>query len=163
MTDEVIKELYALCGIKKLEHSITRLLSDHTDGLTNAEIAEMLGLCSSHNGQQKNYLTYSILGNMMEAGIVKKIKVGSKAIYVLNEVKDIATNGYKAIENSIKRLLNNHTEGLTNTEIADILGLNSSIDGEMKNYLTYSVLGNMMAKKTVEKIKIGAKTVYKLK
>lgn len=100
---------------------------------------------------------------MMEAGIVKKIKVGSKAIYVLNEVKDIATNGYKAIENSIKRLLNNHTEGLTNTEIADILGLNSSIDGEMKNYLTYSVLGNMMAKNTVEKIKIGAKTVYKLK
>lgn len=163
MTDGVIKELYASCGLKRLEHSITELLSNHTGGLTNAEIAEKLGLRSSHAGKKKNYLTYSILGNMKETGVVKNIKIGSRVVYVLVEAKDVATSGYKAVETAIKKLLGNHADGLTNTEIADILGLCSSFDGEHQNYLTYSVLGNMMEKNVVEKIKNGTKTIYKLK
>ena len=72
MTDKEIRTL-ACEARKKMEEAIIALLGNH-NGLKNSEIAEKLDLRSSHEGGQKNYLTYSILGILMEKGIVKKIK-----------------------------------------------------------------------------------------
>lgn len=42
-------------------------------------------------------------------------------------------------------LLDTHPNGLRNSQIADLLGLRSSIRDGQRNYLTYSVLGGLMA------------------
>ena len=72
MTDAEIKKL-ATDALKKMEEAILALLSNH-NGLTNSEIAEKLELRCSHEGGQKNYLTYSVLGNLMKKGKVEKIR-----------------------------------------------------------------------------------------
>lgn len=72
MTDEEIKSL-ASDALKKMEEAILALLGNH-NGLTNSEIAEILKLRCSHEGHQKNYLTYSVLGILMKKGKVEKIR-----------------------------------------------------------------------------------------
>lgn len=70
MTDAEIKDL-ASEALEKMEKAILALLNNH-NGLTNTEIAEELSLHSSHEGGQKDYLTYSVLGNLMNEGKVEK-------------------------------------------------------------------------------------------
>ena len=72
MTDEEIKNL-ASSALKQMEEAILALLVKY-DGLTNSEIAERLNLRCSHEGGQKNYLTYSVLGVLMEKGKVVKVR-----------------------------------------------------------------------------------------
>ena len=72
MTDKEIRAL-ACDARNKMEEAVIALLNNHND-MTNSEIAEYLNLHSSHNGGQKDYLTYSILGILMEKGKVEKIK-----------------------------------------------------------------------------------------
>lgn len=79
----------------------------------------------------------------------------------LNEIKAKAENGNALIEEAIIALLHNHIEGLSNTEIARILNLESSHEGSQINYLTYSVLGNLMKNGSVIKKRIrGNKVKY---
>lgn len=77
----------------------------------------------------------------------------------INEIKEKAKNGNVLIEEAIINLLQNHAEGLSNSEIASILNLNSSNEGAQKDYLTYSILGNLMAKGKVRKVKISSRKV----
>lgn len=81
------KDLYkkAQRGLELIENSIKDLLSYKIEGLSNSEIARALGLESSHENKQKDYLTYSVIGNLMEKGIIKKVKEGRKVRYILNE------------------------------------------------------------------------------
>ena len=55
-------------GLKVLEDAVLRLLSAHPRGLRNAEVAENLGLRSDFRGKQKDYLTYSVLGGLLDQG-----------------------------------------------------------------------------------------------
>lgn len=71
----------ARVGMNQIETSIIELLKRNPTGLSNQDIANELGLQSSHEGNQKNYLTYSILGNLMEAGLVFKDKSGPRPKY----------------------------------------------------------------------------------
>ena len=57
-----------------------------------------------------------------------------------------AQEGLRYIEQSILMLLDAHPNGLRNSQIADLLGLRSSIRDGQRNYLTYSVLGGLMAR-----------------
>lgn len=79
MTIIDIKEL-AKKGNLLIEDSIVNLLKLHPEGLSNSEIAYELNLESSHEGHQSNYLTYSVLGNIMARGIVSKVKYGPKSV-----------------------------------------------------------------------------------
>ena len=47
------------------------------------------------------------------------------------------------IERAILILLESHPEGLRNSQVADLLGLRSSIRGRQPDFLTYSVLGGL--------------------
>ena len=61
----------------------------------------------------------------------------------------LAQEGLRHIEDAILMLLEAHPQGLRNVQIADALGLRSSIRGGQRNYLTYSVLGGLMARGAV--------------
>jgi hypothetical protein len=57
-------------GLNAIKDSIFDLLAQHPEGLTNVEIATMLGLESSRGGH-RNFLTWTILGLMMDEGRVR--------------------------------------------------------------------------------------------
>ena len=71
-------------AIEILYKTILELLRMYPNGLTNSEIAQKLELKSSHENAQYNYLTYSLLGNMIKDGLIKKIKVKNKVLYSLS-------------------------------------------------------------------------------
>ena len=58
-------------------------------------------------------------------------------------VRLLAQEGLRHIEQAILMLLEANPQGLRNSQIADALGLGSSIRGGQRNYLTYSVLGGL--------------------
>ena len=58
--------------------------------------------------------------------------------------RKLAQEGLRNIQNAILNVLESEPQGVKNAEIADRLGLRSSIRGGHKNYLTYSVLGILM-------------------
>ena len=58
----------------------------------------------------------------------------------------LAQEGLRHIEHAILMLLEAHPDGLRNAQIADALGLRSSIRDGQRNYLTYSGLGGLMAR-----------------
>jgi hypothetical protein len=68
-------------GLELLYESITELLKVNPNGLTNTEIAKELGLESDQNGKNKNYLSYSLLGNLMNKKIVEKFNRLNKPFY----------------------------------------------------------------------------------
>ena len=68
-------------AIEILYKTILELLRMYPNGLTNSEIAQKLELKSSHENAQHDYLTYSLLGNMMKDGLIKKMKVKNKVLY----------------------------------------------------------------------------------
>ena len=55
----------AQAGLRQIEEAIIRLLEANPQGLRNAQIAELLGLHSDFRGNQKDYLTYSVLGGLI--------------------------------------------------------------------------------------------------
>lgn len=61
----------------------------------------------------------------------------------------LAQEGLLCIEDAVLMLLESNPQGLRNSQIADALGLRSSIRGGQRNYLTYSVLGGLMARGVV--------------
>jgi len=72
-------------ALKELYENIKELVKMYPDGLTNSEIAYKLGLESSHENAQHNYLTYSLLGNMMKDDLIKKTKTKNKVLYLLSD------------------------------------------------------------------------------
>ena len=60
----------AQAGLKQIEDAIVRLLDRNPQGLRNAEIADLLDLRSDFLGNQRDYLTYSVLGGLIAKGRV---------------------------------------------------------------------------------------------
>ena len=59
--------------------------------------------------------------------------------------RELAQSGLQQIEEAILRLLSSNPQGLRNSEIAELLNLRSDFRGRQKDYLTYSVLGGLIA------------------
>ena len=60
-------------GLELLKEAILGILTQKTDGLRNAEIAELLGIRSDYLGEQKDYLSWSVLGLLLNEGkVVRK-------------------------------------------------------------------------------------------
>ncbi|MCE2501907.1 MAG: hypothetical protein J4G13_13750 [Dehalococcoidia bacterium] len=70
MSDDTAARVLAQEGLCHIERAILILLEDHPAGLRNSQIADLLGLRSSIRGRQRNYLTYSVLGGLMDKGKV---------------------------------------------------------------------------------------------
>lgn len=145
-TDFAAREV-ARKGLRQIEDAILRLLEDSPNGLRNLDIANLLSLRSDFCGGRRNYLTYSILGGLLADGRVEwdqDTKIFTKANTSETE-KEVAQDGLRQIEAAILQLLEQHPQGLRNFEIAELLGLISDFRGDQRNYLTYSVLGGLLA------------------
>lgn len=57
-------------GFHRIQDAVLSLLDANPQGLRNAEIAELLDLHSDFNGRQRDYLTYSVLGGLLDDGRV---------------------------------------------------------------------------------------------
>ena len=137
----------AQTGLRRIEDAILELLQHNPQGLRNIQIADMLGLRSIHRGGQRNYLTYSVLGGLVEQG---RISWDAEAkLYNVsgadNPVRSLAEEGLNQIEDAILELLQHNPQGLSNVDIANMLNLHSAVRGGRRNYLTYSILGGLLA------------------
>jgi hypothetical protein len=72
----------AAMGLALLKEAILDHLEAHSAGLRNGDLAKDLGLESSHDGRQQDYLTYSVLGLLMKEQQVDKVDRGGKAYYI---------------------------------------------------------------------------------
>jgi hypothetical protein len=68
-------------GIELLNNSILDLLKTFPNGLSNFEISTKLGIHSEHNGGQKNYLAYSLLGNLIKDKKIEKLSERGRTFY----------------------------------------------------------------------------------
>jgi len=60
-------------GLALLKEAILEILTQKNGGLTNAEIADLLDIRSDYQGAQKDYLSWSLLGLLLnEDKIVRK-------------------------------------------------------------------------------------------
>ena len=81
-----------------------------------------------------------------------------------DELKQMAIEGNKQIENAIMELLKNHPYGLSNQDIVEKLSLSSSHEGGQTNFQKkcFSSFQNLMEKGKVLKDKSGTRPKYKL-
>ena len=70
MSDDPIALRQAQEGLKQIEDAILKLLDRNPRGLRNAQIADLLHLRSDFLGNQKDWLTYSVLGGLISQGKV---------------------------------------------------------------------------------------------
>ena len=66
----------AQIGLKLLKESALEFIDANPQGIKNSQLAHYLDLHSDNNGNQKDYLTYSILGLLMKEGRIKKSMTG---------------------------------------------------------------------------------------
>jgi hypothetical protein len=57
---------------------------------------------------------------------------------------DKAQAGLEMIKDAILSELEHHPHGMTNAEIVHKLGLESDFEGQMRNYLSWSILGILL-------------------
>ena len=70
MHDDATVRSMAQEGLCLIEDAIVALLELHQHGLRNVEIAESLDLVSDFRGGSRNFLTYSVLGRLLDEGRV---------------------------------------------------------------------------------------------
>lgn len=81
----------------------------------------------------------------------------------MEPLREKAQEGLRMIENAILDLLRQHPEGLTNAEIADLLGIGSDASESQRNRLSWAVLARLVRDARIEKIKSERiKLVYRL-
>ena len=63
----------AQLGLSMLKDAVSKLVDANSDGLSNSEVAGILGLRSDYKGRQKDYLSYSVLGLLLrERRVVRR-------------------------------------------------------------------------------------------
>ena len=58
---------------KLLEEAILALVQANQNGVRNIDVARNLNLRSAHGGHQRDYLSYSILGNLLAEGRLRQV------------------------------------------------------------------------------------------
>lgn len=69
--------------------------------------------------------------------------------------------GLKLLKDSISLLSEENPNGITNSDCAHYLGLQSDNEGKQQDYLTHSVLGLLIKEGTLESYRLGNKRKYK--
>lgn len=62
----------AAIGLGLIKEAVVELAKANLDGITNADCAKALGLQSNYRGGAKDYLSFSILGLLLEEGRLKR-------------------------------------------------------------------------------------------
>lgn len=77
----------AQMGLRLLKDSIMNFAIENPQGITNSDCAHYLGLQSNNNGNQQDYLTYSVLGLLVNEGELQTKKLGSRRKYLTHQSK----------------------------------------------------------------------------
>ncbi len=143
----------AQSGLRQIEEAIIKLLNANPQGLRNVDIARGLGLSLDLEGNQKNQLTYAVLGGLLSRGEVNRD--ADTKLFTSNSTDtaamEIAQSGLRQIEEAILKLLNANPQGLRNVEVAQLLDLRSDFQGRQRDYLTYKVLANLLKQDKVRR------------
>lgn len=75
----------AQAGLEQIKQATKRILQKTSEGMTNAEVADALGLRTSFGGSHKNYLTYTVLHLLMEEGAIGSATKGRHRYYFLKK------------------------------------------------------------------------------
>jgi hypothetical protein len=74
----------AQLGLKLLKDSITILAEENPEGVTNSDCAHYLGLQSDNEGNQQDYLTYSVIGLLIKEGVLMSSKISNRRKYIFS-------------------------------------------------------------------------------
>lgn len=101
-------------------------------------------------------------GSLYNTVIPKSIrrKVDDKIVVPYGAIEK-AQLGLKLLKDSIFSLSQENPEGITNSDCAHYLGLQSDNNGKQQDYLTYSVLGILLKEGVLKSKKIGNRKKYK--
>lgn len=69
-------------GVQLLKEAILETVSSHPEGLSNARIADLLGIRSDFEGKQRDYLSWSAIGLLVNERKLRKVGERSDARYV---------------------------------------------------------------------------------
>lgn len=72
----------AQLGLSLLLDAVLELAKANPNGVTNADVCHALGLHSSYNGGSKDYLSWSLLGLLMQEGQIKRDNQKGKGRHV---------------------------------------------------------------------------------
>jgi hypothetical protein len=81
----------AAAGLAQLKQAILEHLSAHPEGCRNVEVAQALGIRSDFEGDQKDYLSWSILGLLVGEEKVRYGTVGKQRRYFVHSTPAIAS------------------------------------------------------------------------
>ena len=62
----------AQLGLEFLKSAVAQMVKANPSGVTNSDVASLLGLRSDYNGKQKDYLSYSILGLLIRENKIER-------------------------------------------------------------------------------------------
>lgn len=81
----------------------------------------------------------------------------------MEPLREKAQEGLRFIENAVLDLLRQHPEGLTNAEIAELLGIGSDAGKSQRNRLSWAVLARLQRDARIERTKNEKrKLIYRL-
>ncbi|MEI9698509.1 GIY-YIG nuclease family protein [Moellerella wisconsensis] len=103
--------------------------------------------------------TGGILYNTVIPKLVKR-RIDDK-IAVPQGTVEKAQLALKLLKDAITSLASENPQGITNSDCAHYLGLQSDNEGKQQDYLTYSVLGLLLKEGRLGSTKIGNKRIYK--
>jgi len=128
---EKIKEIQA-SGVDVL---VTRLVSELTEEQAIRVEAELIGAFGTvdSGGILTNSVLPSGLGGKLRAHVVVPTGAKERAQIALNLLKD-----------AVFEMVRANSAGVSNAEVASLLGLRSDYGGGSKDYLSFSVLGLLM-------------------
>lgn len=75
------KSIYA---VSLLKEAILEVIKQNPEGIINNEIARLLKLESDFEGNQKNYLSWSVIGLLVNEGKVRYKKIGARKLYFID-------------------------------------------------------------------------------
>ena len=81
----------AQIGLDLLKEAILELAAANPAGITNASAVVTLGLQSDYNGEQRNYLSWSVFGILMREGKIRKVGRSNTAKYKHVRVGQVLT------------------------------------------------------------------------
>jgi uncharacterized protein len=89
-----------------------------------------------------------LMNTVMPSGLGGKVRIG---IVVPHGAKEKAQMGLTLLKDAVLELAKANRGGVTNSEVASLLGIRSEYGGGAKDYLSYSLLGLLVREGRVER------------
>lgn len=146
---ERIKEIEA-SGARVLVSRLVDSLTEHQAMKLEAELIAAFGTVDSGG-----LLTNTVL----PSGLAKKSR---SSVVVPSGVREKAQVGLSLLKDAVLELARANQAGVTNSDVAGLLGLRSDYGGGSKDYLSYSILGILMREGKLERASSGKKHVARV-